>query len=168
MSLYTMTAEMLKLISEIEAGEIPEDAISDTREVVEAEWNDRAEAVIACIKNLRVEAEGIRAEVKNLQTRLKGKENALNRLSDYLARSMTAIGKIRYESARHQISFRTSERAEVNNDDIPALLEWARDNMPEAISPGEDRLKIEVLKEASKTVDIPYLSLKTYKNIQIK
>lgn len=167
MSLYTITADLARLIDAIESGEIPEEAIADTLEAVNGEWEERADAVLAAIKNYRAECEAIRAEEKALAERRKRKEKTVERLTGYLTDSLNALGKSRYENARHVVRFTTSSAVVV--DDMDALITYARYNAPEAIretteiAPNKDKLKLLLLDG-----DVPGARLEIRSNIQIK
>ena len=167
MSLYTITNDLARLIEAIESGEIPEEAIADTLEAVNGEWEERADAVLAAIKNYRAECEAIRAEEKALAERRKRKEKTVERLEGYFTTSLNALGKSRFENARHVVSFKTSSAVIV--DDIDALIKFAEENAPGAIctvteiSPVKDEIK-----RLLALGDVPGARIEIRSNIQIK
>lgn len=166
MSLYSLTGEMLELLSMMEAEEIPEDAISDTLEAIGSEWNVKADAIISAIKNISAEAEAIREEVANLNARLKRKATTVERLKAYLTSAMQALNMPRFESARHAVSFRRSYRTKITDE--AALLEWAEANAPDIIKRGADKISTEALKRLAQSVNVPYVVADEIQNIQIK
>lgn len=167
MSLYSITTEYQRLITAIEDGEIPEEAIADTIEGLSAEWNERAEAVTSAIKNLMAEADMIKAEESALKARRQAKENTAQRLVEYLSRSMQAIGCENYESARHSVSFKKSTAICITDEN--AFLTYALTEYPSAVRHKEtfepDKT---VIKELLKTVNLPHVAVEERLNIQIK
>lgn len=168
MSLYTMTAELTRLIEAIEMGEIPEEAIADTLEAVSAEWGERADAVLSAIKNYRAECEAIRAEEKALAERRKRKERVISRLEGYVTESLNKLGRSSYESARHVVRFTTSSAVVVDN--LDALIKYARENgKPELlrtvteVSANKDEIK-KILRDE----DVAGVRIEIRSNIQIK
>jgi chromosome segregation ATPase len=166
MSLYSLTGEMLELIGMLEAGEIPEEAISDTLEALSGEWNTKADSIISAIKNINVEAEGIKAEIEALSERLARKKATVARLEEYLTSSMLALNMPRYESARHDVRFRKSYRAKITDES--ALLEWAKENAPDIIKHGADTISKDKVKRLATTVNVPFYVAEEVNNIQIK
>ena len=165
MSLYTLTGDLVALLNMLQQDEYTEEDLKDTIEMVSEEWGERAEAVLAVIKNLTAEAEDIRVEEQALAKRRKKKEKAVERLTEYLSASMQALDMPRYESARHCVSFRTSHRIRITDE--AALLEWARENAPEIIKRGEDSISKDEVKALARTTNVPYMATDTIKNIQI-
>ena len=167
MSLYSITADLARLIEAIESGDIPEEAIADTLEAVNYEWEERVDAVISAIKNYRAECAAIRAEEIALAERRKRKERTVERLTSYLDESIKAIGKSGFESARHVVKFTTSHAVII--DDIDEVIRYAKEFAPGAIrevteiSANKDELK-KLLKDG----DVPGARIEIRSNIQIK
>lgn len=167
MSLYEVTLNYARLIEAIEMGEIPEEAIADTLEALNGEWEERADAVLSAIKNYRAECEAIRAEEKALAERRKRKERTIERLEAYLTDSIKQVGRNGYESARHCVRFTTSAAVVVT--DMAALIRYAEEHEVDAI-----RVKSEVvadkdvIKKLLKAGDVPGAELEIRTNIQIK
>lgn len=164
MTLYEVTCEMMEL-KYLLSHEFTEDDLRDTIEAIGKEWDDKAEAIIGVIKDLRAEVEAIRAEEKRLAERRKKKERNAERLERYLTEAMQALDMKKYESARHQVRFITSHPARITDE--AALIEWARDNAPEVIKHGEDSISLEAVKTLAKTVNVPYVAIDDVQNIQI-
>ena len=167
MSLYSITSEFARLIDLISEGEIPEEAVNDTLEAVNAEWEERADAVICAIKNFRAECAAIKAEESGLAERRKRKERTIERLEGYLSESFKALGKDSFESARHTVKFRASKAVVI--DDMNAFITYAMNNAPEAIRTVS---KIEANKDELKRLlekgEIDGARLEIRSNIQIK
>ena len=166
MSLYTVTSELAELLTLIEEGEIPEEAIADTLESVNLAWEERAEAVISAIKNLCAESEAIKAEEDKLAERRKKKEKGIKRLKEYLAVSMQSVGRTSYESSKHLVSFRKSTAIRITNE--AELISWARENTPDVLTTPDPKISLTKIKDIRKNIDVPYVVLDTNINIQIK
>lgn len=165
MSLYKLTIDMLELDHLLNSGEFTEDELRDTIEMISGEWDKKAEAVITVIKNYRAEIENIKREEISLAKRRKSKENAVERLEAYLTDAMERLGKERYESARHQVSFSRSERLHIT--DYDALLEWAKANAPDIVHEGKATIYKDDLKALGDAVSM-YVEVETRNNIQIR
>lgn len=165
MSLYKLTIDMLELDHLLNSGEFTEDELKDTIEMISGEWDKKAEAVITVIKNYRAEIENIKREEMSLAKRRKSKENAVERLEAYLTDAMERLGKERYESARHQVSFSRSERLHIT--DYDALLEWAKANAPDIVHEGKATIYKDDLKALGDAVSM-YVEVETRNNIQIR
>lgn len=167
MSLYSITTEYRSLINAIAEGEIPEEAIADTLEAVEGEWDARAEAVISAIKNIKAEAAGIEAEISALEERKKRKKRTVEKLSEYLSLSMQGIGRSTYESSKHSVSFKKSTAIRITDE--AEFIAYALREHPEAVRKKEsiepDKAAI---KELLKTVNLPHVAVEVKQNIQIK
>lgn len=168
MSLYAITADYARLIEAVEMGEIPEEAIADTLEAVSGEWEERAEAVLAAIKNYRAECADIRAEEKSLAERRKRKEKTVERLEEYFTDSLNALGMSRYESARHAVRYTTSHAVVV--DDIDALIKYAKEKgKPELLrTVTEVSANKDEVKKLLATEDVAGARIEIRSNIQIK
>ncbi len=169
MSIYSITQELVSLVEMIEAGEIPEEAIDDTLESVTKEWEAKADDLFALIKNLRAECEMIRIEERELAKRRRVKENFEKRLSLALARAMQAVGRSKYESPRHRVTFRQSKAVEVL--DAEKFISYARRHakgaftVEKVVTLNKDEIK-KLLEDESKRV--PGVRLEVRQNIQIK
>ena len=167
MSLYEVTLNYARLIEAIEMGEIPEEAIADTLEALNGDWEERADAVLSAIKNYRAECDAIRTEEKALADRRKRKERTIERLEAYLTDSIMQVGRTGYESARHCVRFTTSAAVVVT--DMAALIRYAEENEVGAV-----RVKSEVvadkdvIKQLLKAGDVPGAELEIRTNIQIQ
>lgn len=122
-TLYELTSEYASLLDMIESGEIPEEAINDTLESVNAEFEQKCDNVACAIKNLLAEAKMIRDEEKRLAERRQAKERSAEGLKRYLSQSLIAVGKNKLETTRAVLSFRRSTAVEIDGD---AFMKWAK------------------------------------------
>ena len=167
MTLYEISDNYLQLLAAIEAGDIPEEAISDTLEAVEGELDDKIDNIACYIKSLRAEAEIIKAEEHNLAARRKAKESKAERLAEYLSDAMQRSNKTKLETARNKISFRRSYGTRITDEE--AFIEWAEQNAPDAIKKTVTvKPVLAVVKELCKTTNLPFAVVEETQNIQIK
>lgn len=164
--LYELTSNLAQLLTAIEEGEIPEEAVADTLEAVEGEFDAKCDDLVSFIKNMTVEAEAIKAEADKLVERYKAKINRIESMKSYLREQLFKVGKVKHESARHLVTFR---RSAVLNVDTDNYLEWARINAPETIKRTVTEKPIaESIRELMKHGDVPHVSEEIRYNIQIK
>lgn len=109
-SLYQIDQAILACV-DAESGEVTD---LDKLMKLQMERGQKIENIALYIKNLRVEAEGIKAEAEVLTQRLKAKQAKIDSLTAYLADTLNGE---KYETARAAISFRRSERVQIE--------EWA-------------------------------------------
>lgn len=108
MKLYEIKERYIKLMDMIEDGSIPEDAIADTLESIEGEFEDKVDNIASLIKSLNAEAGAIYEEEKRLEERRKRKEKNIDSLKSYLSATMLQLGKSKFESSKNVLSFRKS------------------------------------------------------------
>ena len=93
MALYEIGQAYQYFLEQVEAGEVPEEAINDTLSGIEGDFKEKADNIACMIKNLERFIDAIKMEEKSLYTRRKSKENQVQRLKNYLMNSMLVLGK---------------------------------------------------------------------------
>lgn len=106
--LYEIKAEYINLLNAIDAGEIPEEAITDTLDGLQGELNEKADSLACIIKSLNSDAEAISSECDNLAKRAASKKAKAEFFKQYLSGMMQAAGIKKLETPRSVLSFRTS------------------------------------------------------------
>jgi outer membrane murein-binding lipoprotein Lpp len=102
MKLYELTNDFSELFSQlddiIENEELTADereelsqAWFDTLEMIEAEFEDKAENIAVFVKELAAEADALKKEENALAARRKSREKTIERLKSYLLRSMEQV-----------------------------------------------------------------------------
>ena len=113
-NLYELSRDMLALQNE---PDIPEEAIRDTLEAMEGEFNDKAVAVIKTCSNVEGDIEAIDSEIKRLQKRKQVKQNFINRFRDYLRVNMEQSGITKIEHSLFTITLgKPTKTADVFDD----------------------------------------------------
>ena len=127
MKLYEIEQSLLELLQAIERGDIPSEAIADTLESVEGDYNTKIDNIACYIKSLRSEAFAIKHEADALTERAKAKQNHADRLKQYIFDSMTKLNKDKIETTRNALQIRNTPPA-VKISDESAFIEWAQAN----------------------------------------
>lgn len=97
-ALYVLT-EKFKAFEEFASMEdLPPEVIADTFESIEGEWEEKAVAVAAYIKNLEHIAEGIKDAIHAMEVRQVRLTNRANSLKAYLQFHFQAMGKTKLEN----------------------------------------------------------------------
>lgn len=167
MRLYEIAQDYKAFLEAVENGDIPEEAIADSLESIEAILEDKADNIACVIKNLTAEAEAIKAEEKALAARRNQKEREIKSLKDYLANALLNSGYTKIETARNRISFRKSKKVEI--DDEAAFIEWAMSNRDDLLKYELPTISRTAIKEAIEGGDeIAGARIEISQNIQIK
>lgn len=161
MKLYEIDAAMDALIDP-ETGEVMDVQAFDA---LAMEKGQKIENVACWAKNEKALAEEIGAEIKRLQERKKAAENRAERLKGYL---LYATGGQKYQTARAQISFRSSESTEITDE--AGLIEWAESNgYDELLKYRQPEISKTAVKETLKSgVMVPGAQLVTSTSVIIK
>lgn len=117
MTLYEISNDYINFITAVENGEIPEEAIQDTLDSIEGEFNEKIESIACLIKNINAEAEAIKLEADNLKQRADAKIRHSERLKEYLLSALEATDKKKVETTRAVVSWRPTESVLIENDE---------------------------------------------------
>lgn len=116
-TLYTISDLYRDLLNAIEDGVIEDpQAIDDTLEGIEQEFDDKCENIACLYKSISAEADALEAEAKSLAERATYKRRACDRLRNYVASNMLSVGKEKIETPRCRLSFRKSESLNIVSD----------------------------------------------------
>ena len=118
MKLYELADSFAELFEQLEDvnsldGDVEEfkQALLDTIEGIEAEFDEKAENIGAYIKALTAEAAALKAEEAALAKRRKSKETQIKWLKQYLLTSMQAIGRTKIDRPMAVLSVRSNPEA---------------------------------------------------------
>lgn len=134
MKLYEYAEEFGTLFDSLDEmdGEEMEQAWFDTLESIEAEFEDKAENLIAFIKELNGQAAVLREQEKAFAERRRVKERRAERLKKYLLDCMNTVGRKKIDRPLGCASVR-------NNAETPrfadegAFIAWAKNNAGELL-----------------------------------
>lgn len=167
-TLYDISERFRTFNELIESGNIPEEAIADTLESLEGEFNEKIDNIVALIKEKRAEASAIKAEADNLTARFKSKESKANALARYVDEALKRAGREVFESARHRVSYITSHPVDIEDED--SLVKWLEANgFGELLAYRPPAIKKTELKQAlTRGEAFPGVTISDRKNIQIR
>lgn len=140
-----------------ETGEVNEDLMKRLDEL-EMERDEKLEGCGIVMKELNAEIVAIKAEMDALKKRMTTKMNRLDRIGEYVSRT---LGGKKFETPKVAFSFRKSEKVDVVNEDL----------VPENFCDFETKRKVRKtdIKAAIKSgKDVPGCVLVESKNLQIK
>lgn len=130
MNLYNLSQNYDAFMALVDEGEIPEDALWDTMEAINDEWEAKAESVALAVKNLLAEAAAMEAEATALADRAERRRRDAERLEAYLLTAMTKTATRKIDRPRARITVRSSKAVEVSQ----GFMEWAKANAPALVS----------------------------------
>ena len=122
--LYELNQQYKEFIDAVERGDIPDEAIADTLEAMNNDFDDAADNIACMIKSARREAEAMRDEERALAERRRAVERRAERLTEYLTEQMRQRDCKAVKTARNALSLRKSTAVEVES--AGALVEWAK------------------------------------------
>ena len=167
MKLYEITNDYLALMEAVENGEIPEEALADTLEAITASMEEKADNVACLLKNLDAEIVAIKAEEDRLKERRRVKENAYERIKQYLSESLQRAGLSKVETARNKITFRKSEKVVI--EDEASFISWAMANRDDLLTYANPKANLTAIKFVLKDgLEVVGAELRVNQNIQIK
>jgi len=126
MGLYEIGNQYMDFFEQVESGEIPEDAISDTLEAMDGELAEKLDNVACYIKDLNAMAAAQDDESKALKEKSTANKNHANRMKNLLIACMIKAHKKKIETPRNQISIRSgSKKVEVDSENF---VKWATES----------------------------------------
>ena len=103
-SLFEMNRTIEEFIEKVENGEVPEEAIDDTLEGLELEFDQKVDGLASYIKSLTAESEAIKNEEKALKKRRESKEKRIDGIKSYIRNAMEDAGKKKIETSKNLVS----------------------------------------------------------------
>ena len=163
-TLYEISEKYQQLLELIADGEIPEEAIADTKEAVKGEFESKVDNIACYIKNLLSDASAIKEEADNLLEREKALKNKAESLKKYLSNILLTQNILKVETPRNKVSFRASEAVEISD----GFIEWAKSKNKNLLlykEPEPDKKAIKLYLASKK---LKYAKIINKQNIQIK
>lgn len=99
LSLYQMTQEWEDVFDKLLDPEIPEEAVFDTIEMIEADMDTKADGYAKIIKSMDGDTAQIDAEIKRLQERKTAIKNRQDALKQRLFDTMKTTGRTNFKTA---------------------------------------------------------------------
>lgn len=105
---YAEQYEALRQMAEDES--IPPEALADTLESIDDEFETKVDNIACIIKDELSVAEAIKKEIDALTARMKRHEATADQLKSYTMQQMQAVGKSKIETARNVVSVAKNPR----------------------------------------------------------
>jgi hypothetical protein len=152
-------------LDKVAAGEVPDEAINDTLESIEGEFEDKADNIACFLKSLIYEAKAIKEEIDTLSERMKAKQAKADKLQDYLYGCMKTFGKTKLETARNVLQIKINPPSvEVGN----GFVEWAKQFRDDLLSYKDPTPDKKLIKAAMATDTIPHCSVVQKERLEVK
>lgn len=166
MKLYELSERYQKLQYQIEEGEIPEDAISDTLEGLEGELKIKADGIACMIKNLESEAIMIKGEAISQLNRAEIKLRKAKKIKEYLKNQLEDCDIAKIETPRNKIQIKKNpKRLEI----LEGFTNWAQEKADHLLKYREPEPNKTAIKEAMQRGEIvPFVKIKSENRIEIK
>lgn len=136
LSLYEMSQEWENVFEMLLDPEIPEEAVFDTIEMIEADMDIKADGYAKIIKSMDGDAAQIDAEIKRLQDRKASVKNRQAALKQRLFDTMKATGRTNFKTAL--FSFNIQKNGGVKpvelQGEVPAA--WLKPGAPTRLKSG--------------------------------
>lgn len=168
MALYQIANEMKVFLDRLDAGEIPEEAVDDTFDLIDMEFSEKVEAIACAIKNKLSLAKEIAAEIDTFRERKKRLEATAESMKNYIARTMQYLGYDRVETKDCAVKFSKSSGLVVEDEWelIKYLEKNGKDDAIKYAAPTVDKNRLRELIKCGE--EIPFCHMEERKNLQIK
>jgi hypothetical protein len=168
MKLYELADSYNAFLEAVDNGEIPNEAVADTLDSIEAAVEDKVEAIIVVIKNLQAESKALEAEEQSLKDRRKAKENRVEWLKNYLYSQMERMGMRKIETSRGVLAIKKNPESVVIDNEAE-LIDWLEKNRPEWLKYSQPSIsKKDVLDAIKGGETIPYVHTERKERVEIK
>ena len=152
LSMYEMTEEWQNVFNMLLDPEVPEDAVMDTIEMIEADMDIKADGYAKIMKSMDGDVDKISEEIKRLQERKASITNRKNWLKSGLENMMRTTGRTKFKTALFSFNIQK------NGGAVPVVIDPTMTVPAEWLKPGDpDTVKIRKYLEAGNT--LPFAEL---------
>lgn len=152
LSMYQMTEEWQNVFEMLCDPEVPEDAVFDTIEMIEADMDIKADSYAKIMKSMDGDISAIDAEIKRLQDRKASMKNRKEWLKSGLEQMMRATGRLKFKTALFSFNIQK------NGGSVPVVLDPDATIPAEWLKPGDpDTVRIRKHLEAGN--ELPFAVL---------
>ena len=124
-TLFDIVGDYLKLLEfAMEAGEEEAQALADTMEAIDGDFEEKAENYAKVISALKTTADSIDAEIKRLQIRKTAMNNNANRIIRNLEKAMIDTGKVKFKTTLYSFGIQNNPASVVIDDDSAIPTEY--------------------------------------------
>ena len=116
-------------------------------------FDEKAEWLAVCIKNIKADADKIAAEEKALKERQRAKERELGRMKDYLYSAMRNAGIEKIDMPKAKVSIRNNADSLVIDDEM-GFVAWAQEHNDSLLKYSMPEIRKNDVKKVLKTENI--------------
>lgn len=116
MTLYDLTGELLELMEMAQDPDVDPDALNDTMEAINLNFNDKADGYAKIIRTLTAQADAIKAETARLKDREKSFRDKADTIKKNLEAAMLATDKRKIKTALFTFSIRRNPASVVMDE----------------------------------------------------
>lgn len=127
MIIHEIAEKFKELLDIAETEELPEDALKDTFESLNLEFEDKAENTAIVIKELEATVSKLKKEVERLNKHISSIENNIKRLKLGLETAMRTAGKTEFKT------FLFSFNIQKNGGKLPVIVDSDVEDLPEEL-----------------------------------
>lgn len=125
MLIHEIAEKFKELLYIAETEELPENALKDTFESLNLEFEDKAENTAIVIKELEATVSKLKKEVERLNNHISSIENNINRLKLGLETAMRTAGKTKFKTLLFSFNIQK------NGGKLPVIVDVEVDELPE-------------------------------------
>ena len=171
MKLYELSELYVGLLNQIEDGDLELEQMEDALNVIQGEFNTKAENVVKMIKSLEYSIEAVKSETKRLGDQKKRLERSVDSLKSYLLDNMNRTGVTKIKSDLFSIGIRNNPIS-VDVYDEMEFIRIAKEHFPELIkeevSIKVDKKGVKEILSSDENLEIPGVKLQRTKGLSIK
>lgn len=155
MNLYELTDQLRELLEMMEDPDVDVDAVLDTADAVEMDFNDKADGYAKIIGMVNADIAAIDAEASRLATRKTAMRNKVARMKEHLQKAMEATGKTKFKTALYSFGIQNNPPSVVldETDVFKLPEEFVKYKDPEA----DKKAIMEALKRGEDLTGIAHL-----------
>lgn len=143
------------------------EAYQTSLEVLEIEFEEKAEAIACYIKELQAEYNALKEQEKIFKKRKEQKENSINKLKEYLLNAMNTTNIKKIDRVQAKINIRNNAES-VQISDENAYKQWALKNNKDLLKFTPEVSKTNIKSALQNGSEIPYCSLGRTQSLIIK
>lgn len=171
MKLYEISELYTGILNQIEDGELELEQMEEALNVIEGEFNYKAENIVKIIKSLEYSVEAVKNETKRLGEQKKRLERNIDSLKNYLLDNMNRTGVTKIKSDLFNIGIRNNPIS-VDVYDESEFIKVAKEQFPnllkEEINIKVDKKGIKDVLSSDENLNIPGVKLQRTKDLSIK
>jgi len=146
MNLFEISQEYMTVLQMAEDPEVDLQAMADTMEAIEADFEDKADAYAHIITQLKADAAGIEKEMERLTARRDALKASEARLKTSLTEAMRATGKTKFKTTLHSFGIQK------NGGKVPLVISRSDyENLPECFQKVEYKPDTTAIREYLET-----------------